>query len=131
MVHNILYVDDEASLRNMVKTYLETLMPDVKVTAVSSAQAFLEELADKGYSAVREGGYSLGLVDIEILGGSPDMDGFRVFEEVRRTSGISDIPLILYSGNQIKVDEANSRGFDSVLKTDLAGLVREISRKLL
>jgi len=89
----LLVVEDEASIRTLLSTYLE---------AVGHA-VFLAEDGLSGYAAVQDGDFDLVLMDVMM----PRIDGLTVVELIRRDS---DVPIIVVSALSEVDDQV--RAFD-------------------
>ncbi|NMB77891.1 MAG: PAS domain S-box protein, partial [Methanomicrobiales archaeon] len=99
----ILYVDDEESLRELGKTFLETGQGFCVDTAASAAAA-LEVLATRTYDAI--------ISDYQM----PEQNGIEFLKQVRARYG--DVPFILFTGRgrEAVVIEAINNGCDFYLQ---------------
>jgi DNA-binding response OmpR family regulator len=85
--YRILLVDDEPDLRQMVRRYLQA--EGFEVADVADGESALARL--------RKSTPDLILLDI----GMPDMDGFTVLQEVRKTS---EVPVIMLTARSEEID---------------------------
>jgi PAS domain S-box-containing protein len=119
MKYRILYVDDEPSLLDIGKRFLE-LTGEFTVDTQESATASLEILKSTSYDAI--------ISDYQM----PDMDGIRFLKEVRGLYG--DLPFILFTGRGREeiVIEAINNGVDFYLQKggDQKALFSELSHKI-
>lgn len=83
----ILVVDDIAVNRAVVKVALQSIEEVEFIDAVNGVEA-LEIVADQDISLV--------ILDLMM----PIKDGFEVLKEMKNTPSLSDIPVIVYSGNE-------------------------------
>ncbi len=99
----VLYVDDETSLLELGKVFLEQY-PDVSVETVASAQAALDLLSKKTFDAI--------VSDYRM----PEMDGIEFLKHVRRL--YKDLPFILFTGRSREeiVIQALNEGADFYLQ---------------
>ncbi|MFY9749830.1 MAG: response regulator, partial [Methanoregula sp.] len=82
-MYNLLYVDDEDSLLDLTKLYME-LSGEFSVDTATSAKEAIGMLVKRPYAAI--------ISDYQM----PDMDGIEFLKKVR-TSG-NTIPFILFTG---------------------------------
>ncbi len=82
---HILFVDDETSLLDQAKIFIEKLDEDLKIEPVSSAEEGLKELSREEYDAV--------VSDYQM----PCMNGLEFLEKVREERD-NDIPFIIFTG---------------------------------
>ncbi len=80
----ILFVDDEAHMRELTKTYLEEVYGNLTVETASSAKEAFRLLEERYYSAI--------VSDYQM----PDIDGLEFLEELRDRR--DDIPFIIFTG---------------------------------
>jgi PAS domain S-box-containing protein len=117
--HQILYVDDEESLLDIGKQYLERTKEFVVDTAESVLEA-LDHMGNFGYDAV--------ISDYDM----PDQDGISFLRKLR-SSG-NDIPFIIFTGRgrEEVVIEAINNGVDFYLQKggQLKPTYAELSHKL-
>ncbi len=85
----ILAVDDEPEVVDVVRLCFNLRWPDAEVIAAGTGQEAL--------TAIEEQAPDLVLLDIML----PDMDGFKVCEEVRR---FSDVPIIMLTARDAEVE---------------------------
>lgn len=90
---NILIIEDDPSIANLQKDYLE--ISNYSVTVAGSGGEGLAELREKEYDLL--------ILDIML----PGMDGFEVLKKVRETS---DIPVLLVSARQEEIYKINGLG---------------------
>ena len=100
----ILHVDDDASLRETVKAFLETSEGEITVHDTASAQ--------EGLSALTENEYSCVISDFDM----PECDGLTFLEMVRDT--YQDLPFILFTGkgSEEVASDAISKGVTDYLQ---------------
>lgn len=94
-MYTILYVDDEESLLNLGKMFIEQ-MGDFSVDTAISAKRALEVLEHNKYDAI--------ISDYQM----PGMDGIALLKHLRKTS---DVPFILFTGKgreEVVIDALNS-----------------------
>jgi excisionase family DNA binding protein len=92
----VLVVDDDAGLRDFIRTNLEA-----DGYAVREAGS-----ADEGLAALDEEPPDLILLDVQM----PKMDGWEMLRRVQERHGVESIPVIMYSGKLDQAGEAESRG---------------------
>lgn len=97
----ILVVDDDPILREFASVYLATPSAAIE-TACDGNEA---------RARLREGGYDLLLLDIEM----PQLDGLSLLEEIRSDAMLSDLPVIMLTGHDdiASIDRAYQLGADS------------------
>ena len=94
-MYTILYVDDEESLLDLGKIFIEN-MSDFSVDTAVSAKRALDVLENKKYDAI--------ISDYQM----PDMDGIALLKHLRKTS---DVPFILFTGKgreEVVIEALNS-----------------------
>ncbi|MBA3579451.1 MAG: response regulator, partial [Gemmatimonadaceae bacterium] len=84
--HLLIVEDDDAQRNSMVELIDDE---DVTITAVSSAEAALEELARQKFDCM--------VVDL----GLRDMSGFDLLERVKQDPEMKDMPIIIYTGKEL------------------------------
>lgn len=89
----ILIIDDEDSIREIVKACLEDIGGWQTVTA-DSGQA--------GLIAARQHTFDAILLDISM----PDTDGFEIFEQLQQATGGQSAPVILLTAKVLPEDQA-------------------------
>src|SRR5262245_42456853 len=99
--HRVLVVDDSYDVRDALTTTLESAGYDV--TAASGAREAIDRLNGLRPSVV--------VTDLHM----PEMDGFRLREELRRRCG-SDIPVIALTGHGALRQHAVRTGFSAALQ---------------
>jgi excisionase family DNA binding protein len=92
----VLVVDDDAGLRDFIRTNLEA-----DGYAVREAAS-----ADEGLAALDAEPPDLILLDVQM----PRMDGWEMLRRVQEQHGVDAIPVIMYSGKLDQAGEAESRG---------------------
>jgi excisionase family DNA binding protein len=92
----VLVVDDDAGLRDFIRTNLEA--DGYSVREAGSA--------DEGLAALDEEPPDLILLDVQM----PKMDGWEMLRRVQERHGVDAIPVIMYSGKLDQAGEAESRG---------------------
>jgi excisionase family DNA binding protein len=92
----VLVVDDDAALRDFIRTNLEA-----DGYAVREAAS-----ADEGLAALDEEPPDLILLDVQM----PRMDGWEMLRRMQERHGVEAIPVIMYSGKLDQAGEAESRG---------------------
>jgi PAS domain S-box-containing protein len=95
-MYSVLYVDDEDSLLELCRIFLEKT-GDFHIDIARSAQEALEKMLDISYDAI--------VSDYQM----PEMDGIEFLKEIRSRSG--DIPFILFTGRgreQIVIEAINN-----------------------
>ena len=92
----VLVVDDDAGLRDFIRSNLEA-----DGYAVREAAS-----ADEGLAALDEEPPDLILLDVQM----PKMDGWEMLRRVQERHGVEAIPVIMYSGKLDQAGEAESRG---------------------
>jgi len=97
----ILVVDDDPILREFASVYLATPSATIE-TACNGVEA---------RARLREGGYDLLLLDIEM----PELDGLSLLEEIRSDATLRDLPVIMLTGHDdiASIDRAYQLGADS------------------
>ncbi len=103
MAIEILYVDDEPSLLEICKEFLET-RGDITVDTIGSGQAALRRMAEKRYDAI--------ISDYQM----PTMDGITLLKTIRANR--DDIPFILFTGRgreEVAIDALNN-GADAYIQ---------------
>ena len=90
----VLVIDDESVTRRLVSFALKPL--HIEVLAAENATSALE--------IVRSQHVSLVLVDINL----PDMDGFRLMQELRTIAHMADVPMISFTARHDADDEARA-----------------------
>jgi len=94
MKKNILVIDDEKSIRILLKNYLQK---DYEVTA--------KENGEEGMAWLQEGNIpDLIVVDIQM----PRMDGYEFIKNIRASGYFKDIPLIMLSGIESSSDKVKA-----------------------
>src|SRR5260221_13072795 len=96
----VLVIDEESVTRRLVSFALKPL--HIEVLAAENATSALEIAHSQNVSLV--------LVDINL----PDMDGFRLMQELRTITHMSDEPMIYFNPRQLANDDARSRVFDYI-----------------
>ena len=89
--HSVLIVDDDESLREVVRTHLE--LDGFLVREAGSAE--------EGLAALGEEPPDLILLDVMM----PEVDGWEMLQRVRESHGVRAIPVIMFSG---KIDESGA-----------------------
>lgn len=118
---NVLYIDDTATIRNVLKKIFEEL--GVKtVKAASNGRDAWEEIQ----SAVRERPYNLILCDWNM----PELDGLKLVEMLRLHSNptIRDVRFIMITGNDAKIRQALESGVDNFIAKPFTA--QQLKRKL-
>jgi PAS domain S-box-containing protein len=119
-VISVLYVDDEAPLLHLGKTFLERCSPDIHVDIALSSQKALEMFVSGKYDAI--------VSDYQM----PGMDGIALLKEIRARG--SNIPFIEFTGKGREeiVIQAINFGADNYLqkggdpKSQFAELIHQI-----
>jgi DNA-binding response OmpR family regulator len=88
MTPKILVVDDDASIRAIVKRYL----------AVNGFSVVITDNGSEGLLLIREAQPDLVLLDVEM----PGLDGFAVCRVLKNETASRQIPVIMMSGNMIQ-----------------------------
>ncbi len=88
--HLLIVEDDDAQRSSMVELIDDE---DVTITAVSSAEAALEELAKQKFDCM--------VVDL----GLRDMSGFDLLERVKQDPEMKEMPIIIYTGKELTAGE--------------------------
>ena len=89
MAKKVLIVDDEPDAVDFTKEVVESEGHNV-VTASDGS---------KGLAAMRKENPDLVILDVQM----PDMDGFEVFQEMKRDESLKPIPVIMLNGIREKV----------------------------
>jgi cyclic di-GMP phosphodiesterase len=97
----ILIVDDESSLRNLVKIFLESFGHET-------------ETAKDGFEALEKVTLDIDLVLLDVQ--MPGMDGFEVVKKIRANPLLSDIPICMITGetsrtSQLRAVETGANDF--------------------
>jgi len=85
MMINTLLVDDERSLLEQAKIFLERVSQEIEVSTVSSAKKALETIDENNFDVI--------VSDYQM----PEMDGLEFLEEIREKRGWN-IPFIMFTG---------------------------------
>ncbi len=93
MTKRILFVDDEADIRDIVQAALEDLGGWQTLGAASGAEAL---------RLAKQGAIDAILLDISM----PDIDGFELFEQLRAISATQDVPVIVLTSKVLARDRA-------------------------
>lgn len=104
MTKRILFVDDEADIRDIVQAALEDLGGWQTLGAASGAEAL---------RLAKQGAIDAILLDISM----PDIDGFELFEQLRAISATQDVPVIVLTSKVLARDRAR------FATLNLAGLI--------
>ena len=84
-----LLVDDDRSLLDQTKIFLERVSEKIDISLVSSAKKALEMLDDKEYDVI--------VSDYQM----PEMNGLEFLKKIREEKG-NDIPFIMFTGKRRK-----------------------------
>src|ERR671915_1009913 len=103
MAHKLLLADDSVTIQRVIE--LTFADEDVQVIAVGDGKLAIERVQNERPDIV--------LADV----GMPERDGYEVAAFIKRTPGLSHIPVLLLTGAFEPVDEgrAHASGCDGVL----------------
>ena len=87
----LLVVEDDPTQRNSIVELIGH--DDVLITAVSTGREALTELKGAHYDCM--------VLDL----GLPDISGFELLDEIRKEEGLSDLPVIVYTGRELDKKE--------------------------
>jgi CheY-like chemotaxis protein/signal transduction histidine kinase len=90
-VRNLLVVEDNADQRAAILELIAD--PDVEVDAVGTGAEALELLRTKHFDCM--------VMDL----GLPDMDGFEMIEEIKRTPAMREVPIVVYTGKDLSTKQ--------------------------
>ena len=97
-IHDVLIIDDDKGFRQLVERILETSGGDFQVRHAYDGI--------EGLTAMHDRQPDLVLLDLIM----PGMDGFQVLEEMRRESGLADVPVMLLTATSLAEDTLAQRG---------------------
>ncbi len=101
---NILLVEDEDSIRFVMKEILESALDDSTVAAAATGREFLRLLAVDTPDLI--------LLDVRL----PDIDGLTLYHEVRRQDGLESVPVLFVTANPDLVSRAKLTGHYAALR---------------
>jgi CheY-like chemotaxis protein len=93
-LRTLLIVEDDASQRASIGAVVRG--DDVKVTSVGTGEEALK--------ALEAADFDCAIVDL----GLPDMDGFDLIEEMRTERGLTDLPIIVYTAQDLSPGEVDA-----------------------
>ncbi len=85
-MNKVLIVDDSASDRSIIRAIIEKNIPDTMVIELSDGRHVKQTLAEHPINAC--------ILDLKMS----DVDGFQTLKEMKETSSLMDIPVIICSG---------------------------------
>jgi HAMP domain-containing protein/CheY-like chemotaxis protein/signal transduction histidine kinase len=90
-VRSLLVVEDNADQRSAILELIAD--PDVEVVAVGSGAEALELLRTRHFDCM--------VMDL----GLPDMDGFAMIDEIKRTPSMREVPIVVYTGKDLNTKQ--------------------------
>jgi CheY-like chemotaxis protein/nitrogen-specific signal transduction histidine kinase len=111
-VRNLLVVEDDANQRQSIVELVGN--GDVATVAVGSGADALQ--------ALQEGHFDCMVLDL----GLPDMTGFELIERIKRDIGLSELPIIIYTGKELtrKEETELKRLADTIIVKDVKSMDR-------
>ena len=107
MAHDVLIVDDSATIRAVVKRTIRMIGLDVgNIYEASNGIEALAQLADHRVAVV--------LVDINM----PTMNGVQLLTRMKQTEGLKNIPVVIASteGSQQRIDQLSALGVNGYVR---------------
>ncbi len=100
MLHMILLVDDDASIRNVFPKLVEAITQEYKVVLAKDGQ--------EGYQALLDHGSKIHAVFCD--GQMPKLDGPAFVQKVRENPHFEEIPIVSITSNQAMADQMAKDG---------------------
>ena len=91
-IKKIMIIDDDASMRNSIVDLISG--EDIKIEALDSGKNVVKKLKKENFDCI--------VIDL----GLSDINGFDLIEQIRR-GGLTDIPVIVYTGKDLSRNEEN------------------------
>ena len=88
---NLLIIDDERAIREACREVAQSL----------GYTAFIADSAEQAYRLLDSQSFDAVLLDLRL----PDMSGFDVLERMRAETNLADIPVVVFTGRELTVEE--------------------------
>jgi CheY-like chemotaxis protein/signal transduction histidine kinase/HAMP domain-containing protein len=87
----LLVVEDNPAEQLSIRELLD--YEDIEIDTAATGRGALDSLRDQQYDCV--------VLDLRL----PDMTGFEVLEEIKRDSGLAEVPVVVFTGRELSAEE--------------------------